>query len=39
MPEVGDYFAEGDIKYHLRSGKHFLSRKDWAYYAEALNNI
>jgi len=39
MPEVGDYFAEGDIKYHLRGGKHFLSRKDWAYYADALNKI
>ncbi len=28
-PETGDVFHEGDIGYHLRTGKHFWSRTDW----------
>lgn len=39
LPVVGDNFDEGSIKYHLRGGKHFLSRTDWAFYADALNKL
>ena len=35
--EVGDAFHEGNIGYHLRYGKHFLSRTDWNLYMEFLN--
>lgn len=28
-PEIGDTFHEGNIGYHMRAGKHFLSRYDW----------
>ena len=29
LPEVGDFFHDGDIGYHLRAGGHYLSREDW----------
>lgn len=32
MAEVGDHFIEGNIGYHLRAGKHYLSRDDWGHY-------
>lgn len=32
LPEAGDVFHEGNIGYHLRAGKHYLSREDWNYY-------
>ncbi len=32
---VGDSFREGEICYHLRSGKHFFSRADWVEYLES----
>ncbi len=31
---VGDSFREGEICYHLRPGKHFFSRVDWAEYMD-----
>lgn len=35
--EIGDAFHEGDIGYHIRYGKHFISRTDWNRYIEFLN--
>ena len=32
LPEVGESFHEGHIGYHLKSGQHFLSRRDWLQY-------
>ena len=29
LPEVGEFFHEGNIGYHLRKGTHYLSREDW----------
>lgn len=37
MPEVGDVLHEGNVGYHLRGGRHFLSREDWNYYIQFLN--
>lgn len=37
MPEVGDHFAEGNVGYHLRANKHYLSRDDWHAYISFLN--
>lgn len=34
----GDHFTEGNIGYHLREGKHFLSRHDWNKYCDFLKN-
>lgn len=36
MPVPGDHFPEGAIGYHLRTGKHFLSREDWNHYIRFL---
>ena len=36
MPVPGDHFLEGAIGYHLRTGKHFLSREDWNQYIRFL---
>ena len=32
MPVPGDAFHDGFVGYHLRAGKHFLSREDWNRY-------
>ena len=29
LPEVGEFFHDGDVGYHLRDGAHTLSRTDW----------
>lgn len=29
LPNVGEYFHDGFIGYHLRGGVHYLSREDW----------
>lgn len=36
MPKAGDVFGEGNISYHLRDHRHFLSREDWNVYLEFL---
>ena len=36
LPRVGDYFHDGNIGYHLRAGKHYLSREDWLFYVKYL---
>ena len=35
--EVGDFFGEGDIGYHLRGGTHYFSREDWQNYIKYVN--
>ena len=37
MPVTGDHFTEGNIGYHLRDGRHFLSREDWGAYIKFLD--
>ena len=32
LPDVGEFFHEGHIGYHLREGGHYLSRYDWNMY-------
>jgi hypothetical protein len=34
--KVGEHFDEGMVSYHLRSGKHYLSRYDWNVYMEYI---
>jgi len=36
-PAAGDVFNVGSIGYHLRSGKHFLSRYDWQMFLDFLD--
>ena len=38
MPAPGTHFMEGNIGYHLRAGRHFLSREDWNHYIRFLSN-
>lgn len=35
--EVGDFFGEGCIGYHLRGGTHYQSREDWQRYIQYIN--
>lgn len=35
-PEIDDYFHDGNIGYHLRSGTHALSRYDWNRYMQFI---
>jgi len=37
MPEPGEYFQDGQIGYHLRSGCHYMSRKDWDLFLRFAN--
>ena len=30
MPTDADAYLEGDVGYHLRRGRHYFSREDWA---------
>ena len=34
LPEVGEFFHEGSIGYHLRYGAHYLGRFDWNRYMD-----
>ena len=36
LPVVGDVFTDGDVGFHLRSGKHYHSRTDWLVYMDAV---
>ena len=38
LPEPGDYFGEGMIGYHLRTGTHYFSRVDWQHLCAFLTN-
>ena len=38
LPQTGDVFHEGAIGYHLRAGRHFLSREDWNNYFRFLRS-
>ena len=37
MPKAGDLLIEGKVGYHIRSGRHFLSREDWNAYVKFLD--
>jgi len=37
MPEPGDFLGEGNILYHYRKGRHYLSRDDWRAYINFLD--
>ena len=37
MPTPGDYLGGGNVLYHYRKGKHYLSREDWAAYIRFLD--
>ena len=37
MPNPGTDLGEGNILYHYRGGKHFLSKDDWTAYIKFLN--
>ncbi|MBQ7039388.1 MAG: hypothetical protein IJN39_02365, partial [Clostridia bacterium] len=37
MPETGSNLIDGEIGYHIRKGRHFLSREDWNCYMDFLD--
>ena len=37
LPELRKRYNDGDIGYHLRPGRHYLSREDWQRYFEFLS--
>lgn len=37
MPKPCDLFIDGNVGYHLRYGRHFLSREDWGAYIKFLD--
>ena len=37
MPKPGAFLGDGNILYHYRTGKRFLSRDDWAAYIRFLD--
>lgn len=39
LPSVGDVLGEGGVCFHLRAGKHYLSRTDWLSYLKTLSSI
>ena len=38
MPSPCAFLGEGNVLYHYRSGKHFLSREDWQAYIKFLDS-
>lgn len=36
LPVIGDNFDDGCICYHLRDGRHYLSREDWNVYMNTI---
>ena len=37
LPTAGDVLHEGCVGYHLRAGRHYLSREDWNRYMDFLD--
>ncbi len=37
LPTVGERDSEGNVCYHLRPGVHFLSRLDWGFYMDTID--
>jgi LmbE family N-acetylglucosaminyl deacetylase len=37
ITEVGEWLHDGNIGYHIRSGKHYLSREDWNRFMDYLD--
>lgn len=37
LPQTGDLFTDGNICYHYRENRHFLSREDWNAYIKFLD--
>ncbi|MBQ7040375.1 MAG: acetylxylan esterase [Clostridia bacterium] len=37
FPETGTHLSDGEIGYHIRKGRHFLSREDWNFYMDFLD--
>lgn len=37
LPRCGDLYDEGAVGYHLRAGRHFLSREDWRAFMRFLD--
>ena len=38
-PAEDSFYHAGEIAYHIRRGKHYLSRKDWNYYMDYIKNL
>lgn len=36
LPVCGDIFTDGEVGFHLRSGKHYHSRTDWLIYMDSV---
>jgi len=39
LPQCADTFHDGSIGYHLRAGRHYLSREDWNQFFRFLSKI
>lgn len=37
LPQTGELLHDGDIAYHIREGRHYLSREDWNYVIKYLD--
>ena len=37
LPNIGEYFHDGNIAYHLRAGTHYLGRDDWNLFIKYLS--
>lgn len=38
LPAVPSEYSEGDVHYHIRTGVHFLSRRDWLCYMKFIDS-
>ncbi len=39
LPQPGDVFDSGDVKFHLRFGTHFFSCEDWRHYISTISSL